>query len=134
MKNLFPEYPTQLLFKRVGHKNYALTILIMFLLIFQMTLPAQNIIEGKLIFKTLSSDSRPNDTRMVKSEALFGLFQQYGVTKYEQAIPSAKTPSLHYVYKIEFTGNHQQFKSELEHSYSNMITGILGVTKFVVIN
>jgi len=50
---------------------------------------------------------------MVKNEMLLNLFEQYGVTAYTQTMPFARTPSLHNVYTIEFTGNHVDLINEL---------------------
>ncbi|MBC8319243.1 MAG: S8 family peptidase [Bacteroidetes bacterium] len=85
---------------------------------------AQDVIPGVLVVNALNEEAMPTDSRMVKSEMLFNLFEQYGVTSYTQSMPFARTPSLHNVYTIEFTGNQQNFIDELEQSATELISGI----------
>ncbi|MDP3463743.1 MAG: S8 family serine peptidase [Bacteroidales bacterium] len=87
-------------------------------------LTAQTLIEGQLMFLTLSDEARPGDGRMVQNLELYDVFQEFGVSKYVQAMPFAKTPLLRNVYLIEFTGTHSEFKSTLENDFSSMISDI----------
>ncbi|NQU34458.1 MAG: S8 family serine peptidase [Bacteroidetes bacterium] len=85
---------------------------------------SQDLIPGVLIVNANTEEARPSKGKMVKSEALLDLFSDYGVTSYTQSMPFARTPSLHNVYKIEFTGDQQDFIDDLEQNAPNMISGI----------
>ena len=74
---------------------------------------SQDIIQGILIVNANTEEARPTEGKMVKSEVLLDLFGDYGVTSYTQSMPFARTPSLHNVYKIEFTGDQQDFIDDL---------------------
>ncbi|MBS4058018.1 MAG: S8 family serine peptidase [Bacteroidales bacterium] len=88
-------------------------------------LPAQSVIEGQLMFLTLSDEARPGSGRMVQNLELNDVFLEYGVTEYVQAMPFAKTPLLRKVYRIKFTGNHNEFVNTLKNHYSNLISEII---------
>ncbi|MBU1009894.1 MAG: S8 family serine peptidase [Bacteroidetes bacterium] len=88
-------------------------------------LPAQSVIEGQLMFLTLSDEARPCQGRLAKNQQLNDLFFEFGVSEYTQAMPFARSPLLRKVYQISFTGNHEEFLAKLETEYTAYITDIL---------
>ena len=107
-----------------GYKLLALIIVGLSLFYNVKQIRAQEVIPGILVVSALSDDAKPTDERMVSSEMLLDIFQQYGVTSYTQTMPFARTPSLHNVYTIEFTGNQQNFVNSLEQNAVGIIGGI----------
>jgi len=103
---------------------FRFSFLFLFILLL-FNLSGQTLVEGKLLVNTLTEQARPGSGKIVQNAELLKLFEQFGVTKFEKAFPFAKTPSLHAVYTVEFTGNHYQFVTDLEYYWSSHINGIL---------
>ncbi len=100
-----------------GGKIPLLLCMIVYVLLFNPpSINAQQVVEGILYVNAKSDEPKPTDSRIVKSNTLFNIFQQYGVTSYTQTMPFAKTPSLHDVYTIEFSGNQAAFIDALRSS------------------
>lgn len=85
---------------------------------------AQTVIEGELRFITLSDEARPGGGRIVQNQELFEVFQEYGVEAYIQTMPFARTPYLHKLFLVKFTGDHQEFKENLQNNFSHLVKDI----------
>jgi len=53
------------------------------------------------------------------------LFEQYGVTLFEQAAPFARTKELHDVYYINCSGDVEQLKTNLEQNFPDLVTSFM---------
>lgn len=97
------------------------------LLLSTTSLSAQQIIPGILYLNTLSEEAHPDENRIVQNDTLYNIFQQYGVSSYEQALPFARTPYLWGVYKIECTGNVEALRTALEEQARELVTDLMFV-------
>lgn len=71
-----------------------------------------------------SSESSKSDTSFTNNAELNHLLKHFGVTKYEKAIPFAKTPQLQEVYKVYCQCNIDSLMLEIRKNFSNLFSGM----------
>lgn len=112
--------------KQEKQRKIYFSLLVLFLLT-NSVVTAQQVIPGIMYLNTLSEDAHPGKNRIVQNDTLFSIFQTYGVTTYEQALPFAKNPFLWSVYKIECSGDVEELGVALEEQADHLVTDLMFV-------
>ena len=82
--------------------NLVVLIIVGFRLFYNVEhIKAQEVIPDILVVSALSDDAKPTNERVISSEVLLDIFQEYGVTSYTQTMPFARTPLLHNVHSTD---------------------------------
>lgn len=82
--------------------------------------------ENDNVFWVMEKNTPTENTEKSAEEtpSLDDLFEEYNVTKYEQALPFAKTPALQNVYEVACDCNAENLIEEIEANYSDIFSGV----------